>query len=302
MAPVSRAYRLRRLLEAGGPGVVPGATDCFTAKLIEEAGFPAVHVTGGGASNTYLGVPDLGLLTLNELAGQVERISDAVSVPVIADCDTGFGGVANVKRTVALYERAGAAGLHIEDQVFPKRCGHFDGKSVVSLEDMLFRLQAALDARKDPDFLIIARTDARAAEGLDAAIIRAKAYRDLGVDAIFVEQPRDIDEMRRIGEELHGTILVANMVERSKTPLLPADQLLTLGFQIILYANAALYLGAHAIRDGLRVLREAGTTEGLLDRMLTFEDRQKLIGLREADEYERDLVARVRGRRPSPSI
>lgn len=294
---MSRTSQLREILKSGGPGIVPGATDCFTAKLIEQAGFPVVYVTGGGASNTYLGVPDIGLLTLNELAHQAERISDAVSVPVIADCDTGFGGVANVKRTVKLYERAGVAGLHIEDQVFPKRCGHFDGKSVVSKEEMLFRLQAALDARTDPNFLIIARTDSRAVEGLDAALERAHAYLALGVDAIFVEQPQSIDELERIGQEFKGTPLVANMVERSKTPLLPEAQLRGLGFQIILFANAALYLASFAVRRGLKVLRETGTTESLLDQMLTFQERQGLVGLRQADEYERNLVEHIRAER-----
>lgn len=291
---MKRTAKLRSLLKAGGPGIVPGATDCFSAKLIEQAGFPAVYVTGGGAANTYLGGPDIGLVTLNELASQAERISDAVSVPVIADCDTGFGGIANVKRTIRAYERAGLAGLHIEDQLFPKRCGHFEGKSVVPLEEMLFRLQAALDARTDPDFLIIARTDARAPEGFDAALARAHAYLALGVDAIFVEAPRSVEELRRIGSEFRGTPLVANMIERSKTPLLPEAELRAMGFNIILYANAALYLGSFAIRQGLAVLREKGTTESLLDRMLSFEERQALVGLDKADAYERDLVERVR--------
>ena len=292
-----RTAQLRQLLRNGGPGIVPGATDCFTAKLIEAAGFPVVYVTGAGATNALLGAPDLGIITQNELASQVERISDAVSVPVIADCDTGFGGVANVKRTIRMYERAGAAGLHIEDQVFPKRCGHFEGKSVVPIEDMLFRLQAALDARTDPDFLIIARTDSRAPEGFEAALERAHAYLELGADAIFVEQPRSVDELRRVGEAFRGTTLVANMVERSKTPLLPAEELKAMGFNIILYANAALYLGAHAIRHGMRVLREQGTTQSLLDRMMSFEERQELVGLAKADADERELVARVRARR-----
>ena len=291
---MKRTAQLRNILKSGGPGIVPGATDCFTAKLIEQAGFPVVYVTGGGAANTFLGGPDIGLVTLNELAGHAERISDAVSVPVIADCDTGFGGIANVKRTIRAYERAGLAGLHIEDQVFPKRCGHFDGKSVVPLEEMLFRLQAALDARTDPDFLIIARTDARAPEGFEAALARAKAYLALGVDAIFVEQPRDLEELRRIGAEFRGTPLVANMIERSKTPLLPEAELRAMGFNIILYANAALYLGSFAIRQGLAVLREKGTTESLLDRMLSFQERQALVGLEKTDAYERDLVDRVR--------
>ena len=292
-----RTTQLRSLIKAGGPGIVPGATDCFTARLIEEAGFPVVYITGGGTANTYLGGPDIGLITLNELASQVERISDAVSVPVIADCDTGFGGVANVKRTIRAYERAGAAGLHIEDQVFPKRCGHFEGKAVVPVEDMLYRLQAALDARTDPDFLIIARTDARGPEGFESALARAHAYLDLGVDAIFVEAPSSVEELRRIGEEFRGTPLVANMVERSKTPLLPEKELAAMGFNIILYANAALYLGSFAIRQGLDVLRKERTTASLLDRMTTFQERQRIIGLAKVDAAERELIDRVNQRR-----
>jgi 2-methylisocitrate lyase-like PEP mutase family enzyme len=293
----SRTTQLRSLMAAGGPGIVPGATDCFTARLIEEAGFPAVYVTGGGTANTYLGGPDIGLLTLNELVGQVERISDAVSIPVIADCDTGFGGVANVRRTIRAYERAGAAGLHIEDQVFPKRCGHFEGKSVVPVEDMLYRLQSALDARTDPDFLIIARTDARGPEGFEAALARAHAYLELGADGIFVEAPGSVEELMRIGQEFRGTALVANMIERSRTPLLPGKELLAMGFNIILYANAALYLGSFAIRQGLDVLRKEGTTASLIDRMTTFQERQKLVGLDKFDAAERDLVERVNQRR-----
>jgi 2-methylisocitrate lyase-like PEP mutase family enzyme len=290
---IKRTTQLRQILKAGGPGIVPGATDCFTAKLIEQAGFPVCYVTGGGTANAFLGVPDIGLVTLNELAGQVERIANSVSIPVIADCDTGFGGLANVRRTIRAYERAGAAGLHLEDQVFPKRCGHFEGKSVVPVSEMCYRLQAALDARTDPDFLIIARTDARAVEGFEAALDRARTYLEMGVDAIFFEQPRSAEELGRVGLALSGTVLVANMIERSKTPMLPAAELSSMGYQIVLYANAALYLGGYAIRHGLGVLRTQGTTESLLDRMMTFEERQDLVGLTGADAYERDLIERV---------
>lgn len=290
----TRAAQLRQILSNGGPGIVPGATDCFTAKLIEQAGFPMVYVTGGGAANTYLGMPDIGLVTLNELASQAERISDAVSVPVIADCDTGFGGIANVKRTIRAYERAGLAGFHIEDQVFPKRCGHFDGKAVVSTEDMLYRLHAALDARTDPDFLIIARTDSRAVEGMEAALERCHAYREAGADAIFFEQPRSIEELTQVSKAFKGVPLVANMVERSKTPIVPEQQLKDLGFNIILYANIALYLGAFAIKSGLKVLREEGHSKSVMERMLSFQERQDLVGLAKADAYERDLVAKVK--------
>jgi len=290
---MKRTSRLRELLRAGGPGIVPGATDCFTARLIEEAGFPVLYITGGGAANTLLGRPDVGLLTFTEMASHVERIADAVAIPVIADADTGFGGVANVRRTLRGYERAGAAGLHIEDQVFPKRCGHFEGKAVVPEKDMLYRLQAALDARTDPDFLIIARTDARGPEGFERAMERAQRYRDLGADAIFVEAPSSMEELRRIGETFRGMPLVANMVERSRTPLVPEQELLQMGFNIILYANAALYLGSFAIRQGLRVLREEGSTANLLDRMTSFQERQVLIGLERHDQAERELSARV---------
>lgn len=293
---MKRTTQFRNLIKAGGPGIMPGATDCFVARIIEEAGFPAIYVTGGGTANTYLGGPDIGLVTLNELASQVERISDAVSVPVIADCDTGFGGVANVKRTIRAYERAGAAGLHIEDQVFPKRCGHFDGKAVVPIEDMLYRLQAALDARTDPDFFIIARTDARGPEGFERALERAHAYKEMGVDAIFVEAPTSREELERIGREFNGTNLIANMIERSKTPLLPEKELLAMGFNIILYANAALYLGSFAIRQGMEVLKRERITESLIDRMTSFQQRQQLIGLAKVDAAERELIERVKKR------
>ena len=289
-----RAKRLRELLAAGGPGIVPGTTDCFTARLIEEAGFPALYITGGGTANAFLGKPDVGLVTLNELASQVERIVDAVEIPVIADCDTGFGGVANVKRTIRTYERYGAAGLHIEDQVFPKRCGHFEGKQCAPVEEMAYRLQAALDARTDPNFLIIARTDARGPEGFDRALERAYAYHELGADAIFFEAPSSLEELQKVGKAFKGkTHLVANMIERSRTPLLPEPQLLEMGFNIILYANAALYLGSFAIRQGLDVLKRERTTASLLDRMTSFQERQSLIGLEKLDNAERELVARV---------
>lgn len=290
----TRASELRRILSGDGPVMVPGATDCFVAKLIERAGFPVVYVTGAGVTNTLLGEPDVGLITLTELAERAGRIAQAVSVPVIADCDTGFGGVQNVKRTIREYERQGVAGLHIEDQVMPKRCGHFEGKAVVPIDDMLYRLQAALDARTDPDFLIIARTDARSVEGFDAALRRARAYRALGVDALFIEAPQSVEELERIGAEFSDTILLANIVDGGKTPVLPAERLGKLGFKICLYPNVALYLGAYAIREGMRVLREQGTTANLRDRMMTFAERQEVVGLAEADAYEAGLIERLR--------
>jgi 2-methylisocitrate lyase-like PEP mutase family enzyme len=272
--------------------VAPGAADAWTGRLIEEAGFPALYVTGAGVANVLLGVPDIGMTTLTEMVGQAKRIAGAVQIPVIADADTGFGGVASIQRTVREYEQAGLAGLHIEDQQMPKRCGHFDGKSIVPPEEMVLRLHAALDARRDPAFVIIARTDARAVEGLEAAIRRARLYATVGVDAIFVEAPTSVDEFRAIARELPELPLVANMVEGGKSPLLPAEELRTLGFSLVLYPNLALRLGAFAIKRGLQVLRQSGTSAGLLDRILPWDERQALVGLPRAQADERRLLER----------
>jgi 2,3-dimethylmalate lyase len=297
----ARTTELRRLLRQPGPVMAPGATDCFVARLIEQAGFPMIYVTGAGVTNTLLGEPDIGLITLTELASRAGAIARSVSVPVIADCDTGFGGVHNVKRTIRAYEQEGIAGLHIEDQVMPKRCGHFEGKAVVPIDEMLYRLQAALDARTDPDFLIIARTDSRAVEGLDSAIRRGRAYLELGADALFIEAPQSLEEIERIGSEFKDEILLFNSVERGKTPLVPAAKLGQLGFKLCIFPNAMLYLGAFAQREGLRVLKEQGTTASLLDRMMTFQERQALVGLGEADAYERELVERVQKKSLTPT-
>ena len=223
---MSRAAELRALLKKGGPGIVPGAGDCFTARVLEDVGFSMLAISGSAAANAYLGAPDIGLITLDEI-GEPGRAGSRmpVSIPVMADGDTGYGGVANVKRLVREMEDAGAAALHIEDQVFPKRCGHFEGKAVVPVEEMLLRLQAALDARRDPDFVIIARTDARQPEGFESAMRRAKAYVDLGVDGVFVEQPRSVEEMREIGSTFRGKVNLVNMVPGGKTPILPVDEL-----------------------------------------------------------------------------
>jgi 2-methylisocitrate lyase-like PEP mutase family enzyme len=295
----TRTARLRALLAgaatAKAPLVAPGAVDALTARIIEEAGFPVAYVTGAGIANAMLGAPDVGLVTLTEMAERIRHVADAVTTPIIADADTGYGGVGNVRRTVRAYEDAGAAGLHLEDQEMPKRCGHFEGKTIAPQREMLVRLQAAIDARRDPDFLIIARTDARTIEGLDAALARARAYLALGVDGIFVEAPQDVAELRRVGSELAGTLLVANMVEGGKTPLLPAAELGAMGYGLVLYANAPLRLAAHAVQAGLRVLRETGTTATILDRMLSWPERQRLVRLAEHDEYEKSLKQRIDG-------
>ena len=287
-----RSKHFRHLLNTQAPLVAPGAADALTARIIQEAGFPIVYVTGAGVSNTMLAEPDVGLVTLTEITERIRHIANAVTVPVLADADTGFGGFGNVRRTVRAYEDAGASGLHFEDQEMPKRCGHFEGKTIVSRREMLIRLQAALDARRDPDFVIIARTDARTIEGLDAALDRARAYLDLGVDGVFVEAPQSVEELERVARELPGALLVANMVEGGKTPLVPAARLGELGYKIVLYANAPMRLGAFAVQEGLRVLREQGTTESILDRMLSWPERQRLVRLEEHERYERALSER----------
>lgn len=284
---------LRTLLAGDEPLVVPGATDALVARIVEREGFPAVYVTGAGIANSALAEPDVGLVTLTEMTARIKAIAGAVEIPVIADADTGYGGVGNVRRTVRDYEDAGVDALHLEDQEMPKRCGHFEGKIIVPVREMQIRLQAALDARRSPDFLIFARTDARSIEGLDAAIARARAYLAVGVDGIFVEAPQSVDELARVGAALPGVTLIANMVEGGKTPLVPAAELGRLGYKLILYANTALRLAAFAVQRGLRELRAAGSTQPLLDRMLTWEERQALVRLDETDRYERDLARRV---------
>lgn len=274
--------RLRDALERSRPLVVPGCADALTARLAEAAGFEAVYATGAGFANAALGVPDIGLTSMSEAVEQVDRLCDAVDVPLIADIDTGFGNALNVRRTVRAVERAGAAAVQIEDQGFPKRCGHFSGKAVIPLGEMLGKLQAALEARHDPDFVVVARTDAIAVEGLDAAVDRAQAYAELGADLVFVEAPRSREELATLPSRI-GAPLVANMVEGGVTPLLGAAELADLGYRVVLYANTALRVAARATQAALLELRARGDTSGLLDRMLGWPERQALVGLPELE-------------------
>ena len=295
----SPAARLRSLLDDAGPVVAPGAFNALFAKLIEEAAFPAVYLSGAGVANSLLGLPDLGILTQTEMVAVADRVCQAVDVPVIADGDTGYGGVHNVARTVQLYERAGVAAIQLEDQEFPKKCGHFEGKQVVEPEEMIQRILAARDARSGPDgILIIARTDARAPLGLDEAIDRARAYGAAGADLLFVEAPRSEEELARVGAELEGHRLMANMVEFGKTPLLPADDLAALGFSLVIYPGAITRSVVPATRAVLEELKLSGTTAGWLDQMASFQDVNEVLGLTEADEWE--AVIAERAERTSP--
>ena len=279
MAEGARAARerLRALLASGETVVAPGCYDALSARLIELAGFSACYLSGASVSYTQLAQPDIGLLSLSEMVAAAERVASAVTLPVIADADTGFGNALNVRRTVRLYERAGVAAIQLEDQTFPKRCGHLSGKSVIPVEEMLGKLRAALDAREDAATLIVARTDARAVEGLDAAIERALRYIEAGADIIFVEAPANEEELAEIGRRVPAPLL-ANMVEGGRTPLLPVERLAQLGYRIVIFPGALVRLFAGLGRRFLAALAHEGTSAGWLDQMLPFEELQQLLG------------------------
>ncbi len=263
-----RSRRLRALLAGPGLVQVPGAFDCVSARLVDTGGFPALYVTGSGVSMSALGAPDVGMLSFGEILDRVKRIADCVAVPVIADADTGYGGPLNVMRTVREFERAGVSGIQIEDQAWPKKCGHEPGRRLVSTTEMVGRLRAACDARLDPDTVIVARTDARASEGLEAALDRAAAYAEAGADVLFVEAPQSEDEMRRACAALAHRPMLANMVEGGRTPVLPAPALHALGYRIAIYPNSLTRVMARMGQVLLERLRAEGTTDGMRDRML----------------------------------
>jgi 2,3-dimethylmalate lyase len=273
-----RRRRLRELLQGPRILIAPGAYDGLSARLVEQAGFDVCYMTGSGVANSQLGEPDLGLTTMSEMATQAGRMCAAMGLPLIADADTGYGGVLNVRRTVQEYERAGVAALHIEDQVFPKRCGHFAGKAVIPLEEMVGKIRAALEARTDPDLVIIARTDSRAVEGFDAALRRARAYEEAGADMLFVEAPQSLEEMRVITSSFHVP-LVANMVEGGATPILPDAELEALGYKLVLHAGSLLRSAALAVQETLRHLRETGSTIGMEQRLISFDERNRVTDL-----------------------
>ena len=274
--------------------VAPGAFNALFALLIAEAGFPAVYLSGAGVANSLLGRPDLGIATMDEMVMVAERVCEVVEIPVIADGDTGYGGVHNVARTVARYERAGVAAIQLEDQLFPKKCGHFEDKEVVSKGEMLERIAAARDARSGPDgILIIARTDARGPIDLDEAIDRACAYGEAGADILFVEAPSSREELARIGTEVADWPLMANMVEFGKTPLLPADELYTLGYSLVIYPGSITRTVTRSAREILAELKAQGTTAGRLDEMASFQDVNRVVGLADSNDWERDIAARA---------
>lgn len=266
--------------------IVPGAANALTARIIADAGFEAAYVTGAGVANTLLAVPDIGLVTLSELAATTAAIAQACPLPLVVDADTGFGNAVNVYRTVRVLEQAGAAAIQLEDQVFPKRCGHFAGKAVIGAGEMCAKLRAAADARGDRNLLLIARTDARATDGLEAALERAAAYVEAGADLTFVEAPVSAAEMREITSRL-AVPQVANMVVGGRTPLLPQAELRAMRFGMVLYANAALQAAMRAMAEVLGALRRDGGLEAVADRLADFEERQRLVGKGFYDALER---------------
>jgi carboxyvinyl-carboxyphosphonate phosphorylmutase len=282
----SGSRQLRELLGSRETIVAPGAYDALSARLIEQAGFPAVYMTGFGTAASLLGRPDIGLLSSSEMIDNARRIAGAVAVPVIADADTGYGNPINVIRTVRDFERAGVAGIHLEDQVMPKRCGHLNGKALVPVGDMVAKVRAAAAARIDPDFVIIARTDARAVEGMNSALDRAAHYLDAGADVLFVEAPEDQREIERIAAAFAGVPLLFNWAEGGRTPPMTLDRLRDLGFRIVIFPIGALLSAATAVRLFLAALQRDGTPGAVLPDLPTIDDFVNTLGLADVRALE----------------
>lgn len=292
-APATPRKRLRELLAGPSPVIAPGAYDALSARLVEQAGFDVVYMTGFGTSASLLGRPDVGLLSGAEMVDQVRRFVDAVDRPVIADADTGYGNAINVIRTVRTYEQAGVAGLHLEDQVMPKKCGHMSGKAVIPTEEMVGKIRAAVDARRDPDLVLIARTDAAAVHGLDEAIARAHAFAEAGADVLFVEAPTSEKDIARVARELHGVApLVFNWAEGGRTPPISLDRIGELGFSLVIYPIATLLAATAGVRSVLEAIKRDGTPLAMMDDLPTFDGFTDLIGLPEVRDLEQQYAER----------
>ncbi|MBI4524589.1 MAG: isocitrate lyase/phosphoenolpyruvate mutase family protein [Deltaproteobacteria bacterium] len=276
---------IRDFITQKGQLIMPGVYDALSAKIAAAAGFEVVFITGYSLSATLLGEPDFGILTQTEMLDAARRICSVVTSPVIVDADTGYGNAINVVRTVNELIHAGAAGMFLEDQVWPKRCGHMKGKQVIPLDEQLKKLKAAVDARGGNRFFIVARTDARQSEGLCHAIDRGNAFKEVGADAVFIEAPQTKQEMEEIAKNVPGP-LVANMIERGQTPLMKPGELKELGFDLVVWPLGPLYASAKALQTVYATLRQEGTTEKILDRLLSFNEFHSLVGLEE--KYELD--------------
>lgn len=282
--------KLKTMIAGPELAVLPGVADALNARLVAAEGFDAIYMTGAGTSANRLGMPDVGLLSMNEMADNAQRIADASGLPLLADADTGWGGPLNVRRTVQTYERAGVAGLHIEDQVWPKRCGHLAGKAVIPLEEMVAKIKAAVDARVDGDFQIVARTDALAVEGWQAMLDRAAAFQEAGADVLFLEA---MTEMNQLAEapKLFAKPLLYNMASSGKTPFLPTDEIQKLGFGCVIYPNFLVLAAIPAIQRTLRHLKATGDVAALANDIVSFKEFFDLMGMDEVKALEERYVA-----------
>jgi carboxyvinyl-carboxyphosphonate phosphorylmutase len=287
---IDGARVLRELLAAGDPVLAPGVYDALGARLVEEAGFDAAYMTGFGTAASLLGRPDVGLVTMTEMVDNARRIVRACSLPVIADADTGYGNAISMVRTVQEYEQAGVAGMHIEDQVSPKKCGHMEGKQVIPTDEMLTKIHAAVAARQTMDFVIIARTDARAVEGITAALDRARRYRDAGADVLFVEAATSEEEIERIAAELQEIPLLFNWAEGGKTPPVTYDRLRELGYRIVIFPISILLTAMASIRWALTEIRAAGSPVRIMERLPSFAEFLDFIGMPEIRELEQRFI------------
>jgi len=285
--------RLAEMVRGHEPILAPGAYDALTARLIEQAGFPAVYMTGFGTSASLLGRPDVGLLTMSQMVDNARRIVQAVDVPVIADADTGYGNPLNVIRTVQEYELAGVSAIHMEDQVTPKKCGHMENKQVIAATEMTEKIQAAVEARRSDDFLIIARTDARAVEGLDSAVRRARAYREAGADILFIEAPQNEEEVAQVARAFPGVPLLFNWAEGGKTPPMPMERLKELGYRIVIFPISTLLEASKAVRAVLAEIKSAGTPMRIFSDRTSFRDFTEMIGLPEIQELEKRFATKA---------
>jgi carboxyvinyl-carboxyphosphonate phosphorylmutase len=281
---------MRTILAQERTILVPGAYDALSAKILKQVGFKVLYMTGSGVTASLTGMPDVGILTMMEMVNQARNIVNAIDLPLICDADNGYGNPINVIRTVREYERAGVAGIHIEDQVAPKKCGHFEGKQIIPAEEMVKKIEAALYAREDNDFLLIARTDARSVKGLDEALRRARLYAEAGADMIFVESPQSIDELRTISNELSDIPLLVNMIEGGKTPTLPFEDLQEMGFKIVLFPTSGIRAVAKTLQELAGHLYRYKDTKDFEDRLVTFQGRNQITGLAYIEELEKRFV------------
>ena len=286
---MKKTTKFRNLIKRDGIVVIPGAFCALVARIIEDLGFPAAYMTGYGTSSAIIGRPDAGFVTMTEMVLNAKNIASSVEIPVISDADTGYGNAVNVTRTIKEFEQSGIVGVHIEDQTWPKKCGHVAGKRVIGTAEMIGKIKAALDARTDQDFLIIARTDSRAVLGLQEAVDRGNAYAAAGADMVFVDGPQSVEELRKIPKEIKAPLMV-NMSEGGVTPLLSAKQLEDLGYKIVIFPSSALLAATKNITDLLKLLKTEGSTEKLLKDMLMLKEFHEFIGFPGVYEIEKKYI------------